>query len=233
MFQELARVSRLFVENEWEDSVLFFFKRFKSSSRACNLYPVKDVFDDTSYERKNFARQLRALTIISFDILVKRYRHRVYGFAYHYLVDEDEAADVTQDVFVRMWQNRVKIDEERVLGWLLRVTRNACVDSVRKKNAYRRRVETDSDAIIEQADRAPLPDHQASASLFNERLTTALNKLDEPYKSIIILREIQEYKYGEIGEALDLPLNTVKVYLHRARKELRKELSEDLRYEYI
>ena len=194
---------------------------------------MKDVFDDTSYERKQFARQLRALTIISFDILVKRYRHRVYGFAYHYLVDEDAAADVTQDVFLRMWQNRTKIDDERVLGWLLRVTRNACVDAVRKRNAYRRRIETNSDTIDAQADRAPLPDQQTSASLFNDRLNAALNKLDEPYKSIIILREIQEYKYGEISETLDLPLNTIKVYLHRARKKLRKELSEDLRYEYI
>jgi len=202
-------------------------------SRACNLYEVKDVFDDKSYERKQFARQLRALTIISFDILVKRYRHRVYGFAYHYLVDEADAADVTQDVFIRMWNSRAKIDEERVLGWLLRVTRNACVDAVRKKNAYKRRIETDSDSIDTQADRAPLPDQQAAASLFNERLAAALNKLDEPYKSIIILREIQEYKYGEISETLDLPLNTVKVYLHRARRALRKELSEDLRYEYI
>ena len=194
---------------------------------------MKDVFDDTSYERKQFARQLRALTIISFDILVKRYRHRVYGFAYHYLVDEDAAADVTQEVFLRMWQNRTKIDEERVLGWLLRVTRNACVDAVRKRNAYIRRIETNSDTIDAQADRAPLPDQQASASLFNDRLNAALNKLDEPYKSIIILREIQEYKYGEISETLDLPLNTIKVYLHRARKMLRKELSEDVRYEYI
>ncbi len=181
----------------------------------------------------SFARQLRALTIIRFDILVKRYRHRVYGFAYHYLVDEDAAADVTQEVFLRMWQNRTKIDEERVLGWLLRVTRNACVDAVRKRNAYRRRIETNSDTIDAQADRAPLPDQQASASMFNDRLNAALNKLDEPYKSIIILREIQEYKYGEISETLDLPLNTIKVYLHRARKKLRKELSEDLRYEYI
>ena len=194
---------------------------------------MKDVFDDTSYERKEFARQLRALTIIRFYILVKRYRHRVYGFAYHYLVDEDAAADVTQEVFLRMWQNRTKIDEERVLGWLLRVTRNACVDAVRKRNAYIRRIETNSDTIDAQADRAPLPDQQTSASLFNDRLNAALNQLDEPYKSIIILREIQEYKYDEISETLDLPLNTIKVYLHRARKMLRKELSEDLRYEYI
>ena len=173
------------------------------------------------------------MTLFSFEQLVTRYRHRVYGFAYHYLVDEDEAADVTQDVFVKMWQNRSELDENRLLGWLLRVTRNACVDAVRKKKAYRRRVETDSESIADHADRGPLPDRQTATILFNEKLQTALNTLDEPYKSIIILREIQEYKYGEISEALELPLNTVKVYLHRARRDLRHLLSEEDRYEYI
>ena len=86
--------------------------------------------------------------------------------------------------------------------------------------------------IEEYADQSTLPDRQASASIFREKLDDALDALDEPYKSIIILREIQEYKYEEISSALDLPLNTVKVYLHRARKALRKELTEVSRYEY-
>lgn len=177
-------------------------------------------------------RSASSLTLIRFDNLVKTYRHRVYGFAFHYLGDEEEAADVTQDVFIRMWQNRNQIDVERALAWLLRVTRNTCVDAIRKRNAYRRRVDTNSEMIHECADRKPLPDMHASASLFREKLQQALANLEEPYKSIIILREIEQYKYEEISQTLGLPLNTVKVYLHRARKALRKELTEDFRYEY-
>ena len=172
------------------------------------------------------------MTVIRFDNLVKRYRHRVYGFAFYYLGNEEEAADVTQDVLIRFWQNRSIIDEDRSLGWLLRVTRNTCVDAIRKRSAYQRRIDTSTEMIEEYADQSTLPDRQASASIFREKLDDALDALDEPYKSIIILREIQEYKYEEISRALDLPLNTVKVYLHRARKALRKELTEVSRYEY-
>ena len=68
----------------------------------------------------------QGLTLISFEQLFSAYRHRVYGYACHYLRDEEEAADVTQEVFVRMWKNRDRIDESRPLPWLLRVTRNAC-----------------------------------------------------------------------------------------------------------
>lgn len=86
---------------------------------------------------------------------------------------------------------------------------------------------------MEQADRAPLPDVQANSAIFQDHLRRALDTLEEPHKSIVMLREIQEYKYEEISEALDLPLNTVKVYLHRARKALRKELKEVMRNEYV
>jgi len=168
-----------------------------------------------------------------FDQLFKEYLHRVYGFAFHYLNSAESAADVTQDVFVRLWANRQTIDEERLIGWLLRVTRNACVDAIRKRKAYEKRVQTSSEVLMDQADREPLPDAQANSAIFQEHLQRALDKLEEPHKSIVMLREIQEYKYVEISEALDLPLNTVKVYLHRARKALRKELKEVMRNEYV
>ena len=156
----------------------------------------------------------------------------MYGFAYNYLNSSEGAADVTQDVFVRLWNHRDTIDEDRLVGWLLRVTRNACVDAIRRRKAYVKRVETSTEMLMDKADRAPLPDAQTESALFHEHLRQALETLDEPQKSIVVLREIQEYKYEEISEALDLPLNTVKVYLHRARKALRKELNERMDIEY-
>jgi RNA polymerase sigma-70 factor, ECF subfamily len=174
-----------------------------------------------------------ALTTSRFDRIFKEYRHRVYGFAYHYLNSSESAADVTQDVFVRLWKNLDSIDEDRMIGWLLRVTRNACVDAIRRRKAYSKRVETSTELLMDKADRAPLPDAQAGSALFQEHLRKALETLDEPHKSIVVLREIQEYKYEEISEVLGLPLNTVKVYLHRARKALRKELNERMDIEYV
>jgi RNA polymerase sigma-70 factor (ECF subfamily) len=83
-----------------------------------------------------------------------------------------------------------------------------------------------------KSDPAPGPDREASSSLFRERLGAALRALGEPYRSIVILREIEEYKYEDSSEALDLPLNTVKVYLHRGRKALRKQLSQISEHDY-
>ncbi len=178
------------------------------------------------------SRPSKGLTLIRFEVLVTTYRHRIYGYACHYLGDAEEAADVTQDVLVRLWKNRDGIDEEHALAWLLRVTRNACVDVLRRRSAYRKRVETSSEMTNVHADPAPGPDREASSNLFQEKLISALETLGEPYKSIVILREIEEYTYEEICAALDLPLNTVKVYLHRARKALRKQLTEVSHHEY-
>jgi RNA polymerase sigma-70 factor (ECF subfamily) len=157
----------------------------------------------------------------------------VYGFAYHYLNSSESAADVTQDVFVRLWNNRDSIDEYRLIAWLLRVTRNACIDAIRREKAYAKRVETSTEILMDKADREPLPDAQAGSAIFQEHLRKALETLGEPHRSIVVLREIQEYKYEEISDVLDLPLNTVKVYLHRARKSLRKELNERMDIEYV
>jgi RNA polymerase sigma-70 factor, ECF subfamily len=170
---------------------------------------------------------------IQFDNLFKQHRQRVYGYAYHYLGDEEDAADVTQEVFIRMWRSRRAIEEDRVVAWLLRVARNLCVDVYRRRSTRHKYFREERVSIMEHPDHRPQPDRVTAGNMFDERLKKALDKLGEPHRSIVVLREIQEYKYEEISEALELPLNTVKVYLHRARRALREELSEDLRYEYV
>ena len=159
------------------------------------------------------------------------YQDRVYGLAVYLLRDRVEAADVTQDVLLRLWRHRERIDEDRMLGWLLRVTRNACIDVLRKRKA-RRNVETlVPEDFGEGVSDEPRPDAHAEASDFEGHLGRALAQIPDPYRSIVILREVQELKYEEISGAMDMPLNTVKVYLHRGRKMLRKHLSEVIHYE--
>ncbi len=148
------------------------------------------------------------------------------------LGDSAASADVTQDVFIKLWEHRGELDEERILGWLLRVARNACIDVIRKRKVRRTVAESEDFTIDSLPSREALPDEDASSAIFQEHLKKALNALGEPHRSIVVLREVQEYKYEEISEVLNLPLNTVKVYLHRARKTLRKELGEVLRHDY-
>ena len=164
---------------------------------------------------------------------VRAYQDRVFGYAVYYLGDRADAEDVTQEVLLRLWQHRDAVDERRVLGWLLRVTRNACVDALRKRKARRARVLPVLDDLGEPAGHGPTPEADAEAADFQRHLAQALDRIREPYRSIVILREVQELKYEEISGAMDLPLNTVKVYLHRGRKMLRTQLQEVMHRETV
>ena len=172
------------------------------------------------------------MTLFEFEHQVKRYKDRVYGFAFHYLGIAEEAEDVTQEVFIRFWQHRMSVDEKQPIGWLLRVTRNASIDAIRRRKTYRRTVSVDSEMVENVREVKLSPEQDAEFSDFQVHLKRALDTLAEPYRSIVIMREIDEMKYSEIGEALELPLNTVKVYLHRARKMLRDQLKEVFHREY-
>lgn len=159
-----------------------------------------------------------------FEQQVRLHRDRVYGLACYLVGAQADAEDVTQEVFLRLWQKRKNIDETRVLGWLLRVTRNCCIDLHRKRKStivHLNPVEYIDETI---AGNFRGPDESAEQALFASSLKKAITKLSDPYRSIIVLREIHELKYDEIADILDLPLNTIKVYLHRARAKLREDL---------
>lgn len=140
------------------------------------------------------------------------------------LGDKDLAADITQDVFIKLWEHKVRLDPDRLVGWLLTVARNGCIDAIRKQKVRRSMKESDEFSLDSLSSDEIGPDRMASNEIFTARLKRALETIGEPQKSILVLREIQDYKYEEISDLLNLPLNTVKVYLHRARKTLRDEL---------
>jgi RNA polymerase sigma-70 factor (ECF subfamily) len=171
--------------------------------------------------------------VSGFEAAVERHQRKVYTFARYYLGNPEEAEDVTQEVLVRMWRQWRKLDAERLGPWLLRVTRNACYDLLRRRRSAAKlvvpepEVEGLEQAAVETAAAGdPDPQARAEAADFRRHLRSALGELGEPMKSIVILREIQGFKYREISDALDLPLNTVRVYLHRGRRRLRERLRE-------
>ena len=167
---------------------------------------------------------------MAFEDTAQRYQQRVYSFARYLLANREEAEDVTQEVLLRLWRHRQGVDEERLGSWLLRVTRNACYDLLRK-----RRSETAAglapgfeDEAEEVASREPDPQSRAAASGFRRRLLAALGEIGEPYKSVVILREVQGLSHREISEILGIPEVTVRVHLHRGRRRLRELLKEDV-----
>ena len=170
--------------------------------------------------------------LTAFEDTAQKYRRRVYSLARYLLSNREEAEDVTQEVLLRLWRHQQGVDEERLGAWLLRVTRNACYDLLRKRRsdaALGTSSSLDDDEAREVATPEPGPQSLAEASDFRRRLLAALSDLGEPYKSIVILREVQGLPHREIGEALGMPEVTVRVHLHRGRRKLRERLLEESR----
>ena len=157
---------------------------------------------------------------------VRRYRDRVYTFAFYTLRQREDAEDVTQEVLIRLWRHRAKVAQDSVLSWLLKVTRNACLDSIRRAKARHARVEpaTDERLLDEATCERPTPQSVAEANDFDRALRLALDDLAPSYREIVVLREIDGLKYDEIAMITGRSLSSVKVSLHRARKQLRDRL---------
>lgn len=163
-----------------------------------------------------------------FEKIADRHRDRIFTFACYHLGNRDDAEDVTQEVLVRLWKNLDSLEDAHIMPWVIHVTRNACIDALRRRRTYRALVTADpeGDAMTRVPSRGPAPSVAAETADLQAHLERALQDLTEPYRSIVILREIQDLRYEEIVDALGLPLNTVKVYLHRGRRKLREKLRE-------
>lgn len=170
--------------------------------------------------------------VSGFEAAVRRHQRRVFTFARYYLGNCEEAEDITQDVLLKLWRMQRKIDIAGQQAWLLKVTRNACFDRLRRRRtAARIFVESAAESVAAGvAGGDPDPEAAAAATDLRRHLQRALEQLNDPMKSIVILREVQGLRYQEIAEVLGIPLSTVRVYLHRGRRRLREQLREVYRH---
>ena len=140
-----------------------------------------------------------------------------------------DAEDVTQEVLIKTWQNINKFNFNSAKAWMMRTTHNLCIDYLRRKNLQNKRtIDLNEDYLEEFSDSTidGNPGKVAEMLITEEGIKEAINKLPERLKSPFVLYELQRFKYKEISKILDVPLNTIKVNLLRARKQLQKELKE-------
>lgn len=166
----------------------------------------------------------------AFEGIAARYQDRIFSFARYLLSNREEAEEVTQEVLIRLWRHQEGLDVQRVGSWLLRVTRNACYDLLRSRRSATRAMPQvsldEEEAAHEVASAERDPESLAQAADFKRALASALAELAEPYKSVVVLHEVQGLSHQEIAEALGIPEVTVRVHLHRGRKKLREQLRE-------
>jgi RNA polymerase sigma-70 factor, ECF subfamily len=164
-----------------------------------------------------------------FRELVAEHQHRVYTFATYFLGNPAEAEDVTQEVLLRLWRHLDQVEPSTAGAWLIRVTRNACLDSLRSRKSHGRLFLDGLEGKAEQAmDRGIDPEQALVRRDLQRALLAALDGIGEPQRTIAILREVQDLSYQEIADAMEMPINTVKTYLHRTRRRLRGELAQHL-----
>ncbi len=148
----------------------------------------------------------------------------VYSQAYYFTQNVEDAKDITQDVLIKLWHNMDSISSKATKSWLLTVTKNLCIDFSRKKRELiESKMESDydnGDFRLDGVDATSDPEQDMIQSDRKEMLMQAIGKLPEKIRHVVIMREIQDLKYEDIARAMEIPLNSVKVYLHRGRKML-------------
>ena len=151
---------------------------------------------------------------------VKEYQDQAWRLARYLLKDPSEAEDACQEAFVKLWRHQDSIDPDKVRPWLRKVTRNGCLDRLRRRHP------TEELEDWRQEDESPGPMKTAEQNEIGQWLKRSVSGLKEPYRSLVILRDIHQHSYDEVAVVLELSLSQVKVYLHRARKQLREQLAE-------
>lgn len=142
----------------------------------------------------------------------RRFQGRIFGVCYRMLGHREDAEDVSQEVFLRIFRNLHRWDNQRPLvPWLMTITVNRCRTALQQRSRLPRPTE-----FVETSDHDKTTDNCELA----EELQLALDQLREEYRTCFVLFHQQEMRCVEIGEVLDCPEGTVKTWLHRARREL-------------
>ena len=165
-----------------------------------------------------------------FQDLAREYAGAVFTYARYSLRHTEDAEDVTQEVLVRLWKHRDTIEPERTKAWVMQVARNLVIDASRRQRARTEvfAVTVPGDVRVASVPATEAADARTDQRELREVLEHAIAALDEPYRSIVIMREIQGLTYEEIAGGLNMPLGTIKVYLHRSRRRLRDAVRQEL-----
>ena len=162
----------------------------------------------------------------AWDHIVKLYWRKVFNVAYKFVGRHDEAEDLTQDIFVKVFKSLDTFDRRaNFQTWLISVSRNLCIDHYRSVRREREAV----DRTVEASDLNPASPEAGPIVALEQRdrvalLKQALSMLPETLRTAVVLRDLQELSYQEIADQLRLPEGTVKSRINRGRTELARQV---------
>jgi len=172
---------------------------------------------------------------VAWEEIVQRYNRRIYNICYRFAGSAEDAQDLTQEVFIKMYRtlNSYDVDKGAFMTWVTTVTRNLLVDNFRKKKQDRMTDSLDA-APTEHEDAMPLseqipdkgapPDARVQGRETREMVHRGLQKLSPELREAVVLRDLQDMDYREIATVLKVPEGTVKSRINRGRAELERLL---------
>ena len=175
--------------------------------------------------------QLQSGVEEAFNLLVERYRDRLASYLYHFLHDDEQARDLLQETFLRLFRNRHSYEPiAKFSTWLYTIAGNLA------RSEYRRRKRHRTHSIYQEGDgeeyEMPIPaenlapDRFAERGIHSKKIHEALDALSDDFKEVIILRDVQLLSYEEISEITGLPMGTVKSRINRGRGKLQESLKD-------
>jgi RNA polymerase sigma-70 factor (ECF subfamily) len=176
----------------------------------------------------------------AWEEIVQRYHRRIYNICYRFTGTGNDADDLTQEVFIKMYRtlNTYDVDRGAFMTWVTTVTRNLLVDHFRKTRQDRVTDSLDTTSSDHEdtlplgeriPDRGPTPDTKVQSREAKEAVHEALQKLSPELREALILRDLQDFDYREIATVLKVPEGTVKSRINRGRAELARLLQRTYR----
>jgi RNA polymerase sigma factor (sigma-70 family) len=156
----------------------------------------------------------------------------MYNFGYRLTLDRDDAKDLVQDTYLKAYRFADSFQKgTNAKAWLFRILKNSFINDYRKKSKEPAKVdyqEVETYYNSEEVDRQITPDLRVESlsNMIGDEISNALNSLDVDFRTVIILCDLEGFKYEEMAKILDIPIGTVRSRLHRARALLKDKLSE-------
>ena len=173
-------------------------------------------------------RRVQEGEMVSYNTLVNRYKDRLFNVLYRMLSSEDEANDLLQETFLRVWQHKMSYDFRFAFStWIYTIALNLA------RNELRRRKKIKFLDIFDFADKLAAKEEKKDTSAnLKTLLESEMKRLPEKYKTAFLLRDVDNLSYEEIAQVLGVPLGTVKSRVNRARAILRTRLKPRLEESY-
>ena len=192
-------------------------------------------YDYTNADDRELASRAAQGREGAFRELLSRYERPVFSLIYRMVRDRTQAEDLAQETFIRAFNAIESFDPAyRFSNWIFKIANNHTIDHLRRRkldtvsiegSPYAARSEDEERTRIALTSTGESPAAYVEHKELGDQIEGAIGELRPEYRTVILLRHVEGYAYEEIAEVLDLPLGTVKTYLHRARGELREHLT--------